>query len=73
MSGLEQSYFIIGIVFMSIVLMLITVMVVAMITIRNKLVSLERNVADKLHTIAKIPETIVDIVDAFKDLKKSSK
>ena len=73
MSGLEQSYFIIGIVFMSIVLILITVMVVAMITIRNKLVSLERNVADKLHTIAKIPETIVDIVDAFKDLKKSSK
>ncbi len=73
MSGLEQSYFIIGIVFMSVMLILVTVIVVAMITIRNKLVSLERNVADKLHTIAKIPETIVDIVDAFKDLKKSSK
>ncbi len=73
MSGLEQSYFIIGIIFMSVMLILITVIVVAMITIRNRLVSLERNVTDKLHTIAKIPETIVDIVDAFKDLKKSSK
>ena len=73
MTGLEQSYYIIGIVFMSLMIILITVIVVAIVVIRNKVVSLERNVSEKLHTISKLPEIVVDIVDAFKDIKKSNK
>ncbi len=73
MSGLEQSYYIVGIVFMSVVLVLIAIIVAAMLVVRNKVVSLERTVEEKLHTVAKIPEAIVDIVEAFRDLKKSGK
>ncbi len=73
MSGLEQSYYIVGIVFMSVALVLIAIIVATMLVVRNKVVSLERTVEEKLHAVAKIPEAIVDIVDAFRDIKKSGK
>jgi len=73
MTGLEQSYYIIAIVFMSVMLLLIAYLVIATLVIRNKVVSLERTVEDKLHAVAKLPETILEIVNTFKDFKKSSK
>jgi len=73
MTGLEQSYYIIAIVFMSVMLLLIAYLVIATLVIRNKVVSLERTVEDKLHAVAKLPETILEIVSTFKDFKKSSK
>lgn len=73
MSGLEQSYYIIGIVFMSVMFILITVIVATMLVVRNKVVSLERTVEEKLHAVASIPETIMSVVSSFKDFKKSGK
>lgn len=73
MSGLEQSYYIIGIVFMSVVLVLITVIVVSLVVIRNKVVALEKNVADKLHAAVKLPEKIVEIATAVQELGKAIK
>jgi len=73
MSGLEQSYYIVGIIFMSVMLILITVIVATMLVVRAKVVSLERTVEEKLHAVANIPETIMNIVSTLKDFKKSGK
>lgn len=69
MSDLEQTFYIISIVYMSIMLIVVAVTVTYIITIRNKVVRLEKNVSDKLHAITRLPETIVDLATAVIDRK----
>ena len=71
MSGLETSFYIVSIVFMSIMLMLVITVVVALVVIRNKVVALEKTVAEKLHTTMALPEKVIEIATAVKKLTKS--
>lgn len=73
MSGLEQSFYIIGIVFMAVSLVLIFSLVTAVIVIRNKVVSLEKTVEEKLHTAAKVPNKVVEIANAVREVAKAVK
>ncbi len=72
MSGLEQSFYIIGIVFMSVMLILIAFMVVALIVIRNKVVAIEKTVQDKLQTATKVPTKMVEIANAVRELANAA-
>ena len=73
MTGLETSFYIVSIVFMSIMLILITTVVVALVVIRNKVVSLEKTVVEKLHTAIALPEKIIEIASAVKELTRAIK
>ena len=72
MTGLEQSFYIIGIVFMSVMLILITFMVVALIVIRNKVVAIEKTVEEKLQTASKVPSKVVEIANAMRELANAA-
>lgn len=73
MSGLEQSFYIVGIVFMSISLILIFSLVTAVVVIRNKVVSLEKTVEEKLQTAARVPNRVVELANAVKEVAKAVK
>jgi hypothetical protein len=49
MTGLETAFYIIGIVFMSLMLLLMVVGVVAILVIRSKVVALHKSVDQKLN------------------------
>jgi cell division protein FtsL len=48
MTGLETAFYIIGIVFMSLMLLLMVVGVVAILVIRSKVVALHKSIDEKL-------------------------
>ena len=73
MSGLEQSFYIIGIVFMAVMLILIASIVTALVVIRNKIVSLEKTVADKLLSAAKPINKVVEIANAVREVAKAAR
>lgn len=49
MTGLETAFYIIGIVFMSLMLLLMAIGVVAILVIRSKIVALHKSVDEKLN------------------------
>lgn len=73
MSGLETSFYIVGLIFMSVLLVLIAFMVAALIVIRNKVVALEKTVHEKLHSAAKLPNMMVEIANAVREVAKATK
>jgi len=73
MSGLEQSFYIIGIIFMSVSLVLIATLVTTGFVIRNKVVSLEKTVEEKLQTAARVPNKVVELANAVKEVAKAVK
>lgn len=68
MSGLEQTFYIMGIVFMSLSLILLITIITAIIVIRNKVVSLEKLVESKINAAASIPSKVAEIVGSVKDV-----
>jgi hypothetical protein len=68
MSGLEQSFYIIGIIFMAVSLLLTIGIITAIFVIRNKVVSLEKAVQSKINAAANIPSKVAEIVGAVKDV-----
>jgi len=48
MTGLEQTFYIMGIVFMSVMFLLMVALVVAVFAIRAKIHQIERNVTEKI-------------------------
>lgn len=73
MSGLETSFYIVGLVFMGVMLVLIAFMVTALIVIRNKIIVLEKTVSDKLHSASKLPNMMAEIANAVKSVAKAAK
>ena len=73
MSGLEQAFYIIGIIFMSVSLVLIATLVTTGFVIRNKVVSLEKTVEEKLQTAARVPNKVVELANAVKEVAKAVK
>ena len=71
MSGLETTYYIIAIVVMSLMLMLLVAIVVAIVVIRNKIVSLEKMIQEKLSFFTNAAHRATDIVDAAKDVAQA--
>jgi hypothetical protein len=79
---LQDAFYVIGIVFMSIMLVLILALVVAVFVIRSKIIQIHRHIEEKLHLVTSLAEKGSELVggasgklfnSARKALKKAKK
>jgi hypothetical protein len=56
MSGLEQSFYILGIIFMTVMLVLIAAILISVVVIRNKINRIHDNIEDKIDSLTHIAE-----------------
>lgn len=73
MSGLEQTYYIMAIVVMSFMLILLIALVTTVVVIRNKIVSLENMVKEKIHMVSDTAAKAVEIVGAVGEVARAVK
>lgn len=73
MTGLETTFYITAIIFMSVMLILITALVTVIVVIRNKIVALEKSVQDKLHSVTMNVNKAVEVVEAVRDVARAVK
>lgn len=73
MTGLETAFYIIGIVYMGISLLLLVAVIAAVFVIRAKIVSLENIIKDKLSLVTNITGRAADVVDTITKITKRKK
>jgi hypothetical protein len=56
MDGLQQTYYILGIIFMSVMLILVALLLVSVVIIRNKINRIHDNIEEKVNSISNIAE-----------------
>lgn len=56
MTGLQEAFYIIAIIFMGVMFILIIALVAAVFVIRNKVNRIQRTIEDKIHTVTTIAE-----------------
>jgi cell division protein FtsL len=56
MSGLQEAFYIIAIVFMGVMFILIIALLAAVFVIRNKVNKIQRTIEDKINTVTNIAE-----------------
>lgn len=56
MNGLEQAFYIIAIVFMSVMFILIIALVVSVIMIRNRIVKIQHHIEQRINSVTNIAE-----------------
>jgi hypothetical protein len=56
MNGLEETFYILGIIFMAIMLVLIGLLLISVIVIRSKVNKIHQNIEEKINTITGIAE-----------------
>jgi hypothetical protein len=62
MSDLEMAFYIIGIVFMSLMLILLIALVIAVFVIRAKVIAIQRQIEEKIDTVTSIASRSGEIV-----------
>lgn len=62
MTGLQEAFYIVGLVYMGISLLLILGVVVAVFVIRAKIVSLEKMVKEKIDVVTSMSSKAVELV-----------
>lgn len=73
MSGLEQTFYIIAIVCMSLGLIMLAAVLTALFVIRAKVTKLEKMVQDKVHSAMGNVNKVVEIASAVREVAKSVK
>lgn len=71
MTGLEEAFYIIGIIYMSLSLLIIFGVLIAVLKIRSKIVSLERNVMDKINLITTVGTKAGEVIETVRSMSKS--
>lgn len=66
MTGLEQAFYIMAIVYMGVMFVAMIAIVVAVLAIRAKINAIERNIADKIHAITSIAHIGEEIIGRAK-------
>jgi len=56
MSGLEQTFYILGIIFMSVMLILVMLLLASVFVIRAKVNKIHDNIEEKINTVTNIAE-----------------
>jgi cell division protein FtsL len=56
MSGLEQSFYILGIIFMAVMLVLIGLLLISVVVIRSKVNRIHQNIDEKINSLTDIAE-----------------
>lgn len=73
MTGLETTYYIVGIVFMVVSLVVLIGIVTALLVIRNKIVALEKTVQDKLHFVTNNIGKVVEFASTVREVARTIK
>ena len=73
MTGLETTYYIYAIIFMSIMLLLLITIVVAILVIRNKVIKLEKTIEEKLDSAVRPLSKVVEIANAVQSVARAVK
>lgn len=66
---LQTAFYVIGIIFMSLMTIIILVLLAAVITIKMKIIAIQNRIEDKFHSIIEIAKTVEDLVHKFHELK----
>ncbi len=66
MTGLQEAFYIVGLVYMGISLLLILGVVIGLGVIRKKVVSLENMVKEKLEVVTSMGEVAGDVISTVK-------
>lgn len=69
---LQTTFYIIGIVFMSLMLLIMIGVVIAIFAIRAKVIALERTVNEKISTVTNIAHIVTDLISALKRIATNS-
>jgi tellurite resistance protein TehA-like permease len=56
MDGLQQTFYILGIIFMSVMLVLVALLLISVVVIRNKINKIHDNVEEKINSFTSIAE-----------------
>jgi cell division protein FtsL len=70
MTGLETTFYIMGIVFMAIMLLLMVAVVVAVFAIRAKILQIERNITEKIASKIGMVTNLFRIGEHFASMAK---
>jgi len=73
MTGLQEAFYIVALVYMGLSLLLVLAIVIAMAVIRKKIVSLEKMIKDKLDIVSSLPATIEAVISGVKGIAKHGK
>lgn len=71
MTGLETTYYIVGIIFMAVSLVVLIGIVTALFVIRNKVVALEKTVQEKVRGVTQNVERVVEVASAIREVAKA--
>jgi hypothetical protein len=66
MPGLQEAYYIIGIVFMSLMMLLMVIGVVAVLIIKAKINAIHRKIEEKINMVTGFANTAGEVIDAAK-------
>lgn len=70
MTGLQEAFYIVGLVYMGISLLIIIGLLVAVLIIRNKVVNLENMIKEKLDTVFSVGAAAGDVLNTVKKMTK---
>ena len=70
---LQSTFYVVGIVFMSLMLILFVISVIALLVIRAKVNSIQRHIEEKFATLQTLFETSSNIVDTVKSVARKQK
>jgi hypothetical protein len=70
MSGLEQAFYIVALVYMGISLLIIFGLLAAVIIIRNKVINLENIVREKFDVVFSVGSAAGDVIDSVRKITK---
>lgn len=70
---LQDTFYIIGIIYMIISLILIFAVVAALLVVRAKVVSLEHMVKEKIDAITSLPSHVSEVIETVKNFTRHKK
>lgn len=73
MTGLETTFYIVGIVFMGLMLLLTLVVGIAVLVIRNKVIAIHRQIEERLASVNEWVEKGEAVVGAIKKVSHKAK
>ncbi|HSX42669.1 MAG TPA: hypothetical protein VLF59_01130 [Candidatus Saccharimonadales bacterium] len=70
MTGLQEAFYIVALIYMGISLLLIISLLAAVVIIRKKVIDLEKTVTEKIDFLVSIPAKVESIIDGIRHLTK---
>lgn len=68
MTGLEQTFYIMAIIYMSVMFLAMVAGVIAILAIRAKINAIERHIAEKFHAVAAVARVSEEIISRAKQV-----